>query len=64
MAFLKIDKKTGNYLRIVEFYRLNGKPTHKTIHFGFCKRSKPKYKKPKEQFLANACRNKEKKFFI
>lgn len=33
MAFLKIDKKkTGNYLRIVESYRLNGKPTHKTIH--------------------------------
>jgi len=33
MAFLKIDKKkTGTYLRIVESYRLNGKPTHKTIH--------------------------------
>jgi len=33
MAFLKIDKKkTGTYLRIVESHRLDGKPTHKTIH--------------------------------
>jgi len=33
MAFLKIDKKkNGTYLRIVESYRLNGKPTHRTLY--------------------------------
>lgn len=33
MAFLKIDKKKkGTYLRILKSYRLNGKPTHKTLY--------------------------------
>ena len=33
MAFLKIEKKTsGNYLRIVESYRQDGKTKHKTLH--------------------------------
>ena len=33
MAFLRVEKKkSGTYLRIVESYKLEGKPKHRTVH--------------------------------
>lgn len=33
MAFLRVEnKKSGTYLRIVESYKDNGKPRHRTLH--------------------------------
>jgi hypothetical protein len=33
MAFLRIEKKkSGNYMRIVESFRKNGKPKNKTLY--------------------------------
>ena len=33
MAFLRVEKKqSGTYLRIIESYKENGKPKHRTLH--------------------------------